>query len=453
MKKLILFSVCMATCILMPGCKKFLTKKSNQALLTPVLLADLQAILDNGIVNQTSPAAGERASDDYYVLYSDWQALSSNGSGEQNMRSYIWGDKIFTPYPNDWGYTYDNIYKANIVLNLIDEMKDVKDNPATYSALKGMAFFIRGKAFLDALIIWAPVYNASSADKDPGIPIRLDPDFEIPTTRSNNKDCFMQVIEDLKSAALLLPNNTIHPLRPNKPAALGLLARSYLYMGSYDSAFKYAALCLDIQNDLFDFNTIPNFSATFPISRFNKEVLYDANMLAPSVLGMSIAKIDSNLYATYDINDLRKNVYFRNNNNGSYAFKGSYSGNNAGFSGVALDEVYLIRAECLAHSGNIYPAIEDLNKLLVKRWLTGTYIPVSASTKEEALAIILLERRKELIMRGLRWMDIKRLNREGYNINLKRILNNNIYELKANDKRFALPIPDDVITMTGIEQN
>ncbi|HEY0177744.1 MAG TPA: RagB/SusD family nutrient uptake outer membrane protein, partial [Pedobacter sp.] len=69
------------------------------------------------------------------------------------------------------------------------------------------------------------------------------------------------------------------------------------------------------------------------------------------------------------------------------------------------------------------------------------------------LRIVLQERRKELIMRGIRWMDIKRLNKEGANITLTRKLNGNVYTLPANDLRFALPIPDDVIAFSGMKQN
>ncbi|SEM08104.1 hypothetical protein SAMN05216436_101351 [bacterium A37T11] len=56
-------------------------------------------------------------------------------------------------------------------------------------------------------------------------------------------------------------------------------------------------------------------------------------------------------------------------------------------------------------------------------------------------------------MRGLRWMDIKRLNKEGANITLTRNLNGQIYTLPPNDPRFALPIPEDVIDLSGMQQN
>ncbi len=103
--------------------------------------------------------------------------------------------------------------------------------------------------------------------------------------------------------------------------------------------------------------------------------------------------------------------------------------------------------------------MNDLNTLLINRWkvdpVTGktTYTSQTASDEKEALDKILLERRKELLYRGLRWTDIKRLNKLGANISLTRIINGQTFTLPPKDLRFALPIPEDVISLSGMEQN
>jgi hypothetical protein len=56
-------------------------------------------------------------------------------------------------------------------------------------------------------------------------------------------------------------------------------------------------------------------------------------------------------------------------------------------------------------------------------------------------------------MRGTRWTDIKRLNKEGAGISLKRNVNGNSYILPANNLRFALPLPDDIVSLSGMQQN
>jgi hypothetical protein len=56
-------------------------------------------------------------------------------------------------------------------------------------------------------------------------------------------------------------------------------------------------------------------------------------------------------------------------------------------------------------------------------------------------------------MRGLRWSDIKRLNKENYQITPERKIGSNTYLLPPNSSRYALPLPDDIIRLTGMQQN
>jgi hypothetical protein len=175
--------------------------------------------------------------------------------------------------------------------------------------------------------------------------------------------------------------------------------------------------------------------------------------LNQSILATSRAKIDSNLYQSYSPNDLRKTLFFSNNNNGTFGFRGSYSGATGLVPGIIVDELYLIRSECNARLNNVGAAMQDLNTLLITRWKTGTFVPFAATTSAAALSIILTERRKELLYRSLRWSDIKRLNREGAGITLRRVLNGTVYELLPNSNHYALPLPDKLIQQTGIVQN
>jgi hypothetical protein len=50
-------------------------------------------------------------------------------------------------------------------------------------------------------------------------------------------------------------------------------------------------------------------------------------------------------------------------------------------------------------------------------------------------------------------MDVKRLNKEGASIIMTRSVNGTIYELAPNSAGYALPIPEDIVNLTGILQN
>ena len=112
-----------------------------------------------------------------------------------------------------------------------------------------------------------------------------------------------------------------------------------------------------------------------------------------------------------------------------------------------------MRAEAYARMGKTVEAMSDLNTLLSKRFKTGSFTPLTAIDATDALNKILIERRKELLMRNLRWMDIKRLNKEGANISLQRFINGQYYTLPPNDPRSALSLPDDLVSLYGLKQN
>jgi len=107
----------------------------------------------------------------------------------------------------------------------------------------------------------------------------------------------------------------------------------------------------------------------------------------------------------------------------------------------------------MARTGYLVEAQADLNTLLATRYKAGTFRPYQLTVTADVLDLILKERRKELIFRGLRWMDIKRLNLEGANIVQRRFLDGKEYRLEPNANRYALPLPDDIIRVTGMEQN
>jgi hypothetical protein len=92
---------------------------------------------------------------------------------------------------------------------------------------------------------------------------------------------------------------------------------------------------------------------------------------------------------------------------------------------------------------------------MIKRWSNnGSWAPFTASNSTEALNLILEERRKELVFRGLRWTDLRRLNKQGYNITLKRVLDGKTHILSPGDDRWVFPIPPDVIDANpGMRQN
>jgi tetratricopeptide (TPR) repeat protein len=433
------------------SCKKFLDEKSDKSLITPNTLADLQALLDNNyIMNVNTSGFGETCADDYFMLPADYNTEDGN-----SQKAYTWSLKKYNN-GGDWAAEYDVIFNANYCLDELKQIEKTQSNISEWNELKGSALFYRAYYFLNLVWDYGKAYDQDSSKKDLGIVLRQSSDNTIPSVRATVADCYNQIIKDLNQAADLLPDKPVHPMRSSKAASYGALSRTYLSMRMYDSAYKYSDEALQIQSDLLDFNGSDVDPTSYvPFKPFNKEIIFystqSGNFDSKTFL---VASIDTNLIASYDSNDLRLSVYFFPYIASYYSFKGNYSAALfPNYSGISTDEMILIRAECEARKGKVSDAMNDLNALLVKRYQTGTFTPLVINDQKEALSRILLERRKELVMRGLRWIDIKRLNKEGEQITLVRKIGDQTYTLLPNSDYYALPIPDDIIRITGMKQN
>jgi tetratricopeptide (TPR) repeat protein len=373
---------------------------------------------------------------------------------EQN--TYIFAPDIYGAGGNndaDWSAPYTAIYTANVVLEGLAGIPVTDANRQDISHLKGQALFYRSWQLYNLLQNFSLPYDSLTARSDLGIPLRLSSDFNSKTGRASVQQCYDQVVGDLQTCVHSLPAVSGYTTRPTSVAANAMLARIYLAMGKYTQAFPYADAVLSQLDTLLDFNSVN--ASNNPISHnfLPEDIFHSVLKSYPFLYYSRFSGVDSNLYASYDTSDLRKALYF-SLRSGMFSFKGTYDYNEDPYSGLATDEMYLIRAECYARAGNIPAAMNDLNTLLAKRWKKGSFHPLTAASAGEAVKIILQERRKELVWRGLRWTDLRRLNKETlYQVTLTRMINGTVYTLPPNSPLYALPIPESEILLSGITQN
>ncbi|TDQ79289.1 RagB/SusD family nutrient uptake outer membrane protein [Sphingobacterium yanglingense] len=454
-KDLSRLSLLFMTCFLLPSCEKYLDVKPDQKLAVPESLDDLQALVDNYNVQIIESDALEVSAGEFTVTDANLASLSS----DFHRRMYQWDAYDLFPegsIASDWARYYTAIYYANAALEGLTKIDRNNRNATQYDYIKGRALFTRAEKLFHASLIWCVAYDPKKASSTLGMPIRLDTDFNKRSFRASLEDTYKQIIADASLAVTLLTDKPHIPVEPNRVAAYALLAKVYLYMADYENAFKYADAALASNSQLLDYSVLDPINP-YPIPRYNKELVYQGLAGYPQILNNVRAQIVSDLIASYDLNDLRLDLYFIKNNDGTYGFRGFYTGTNSIFIGFAIDELYLIRAEAAVRLKRTDVALKDLNTLLVTRFKKEngktTYQEVKDIGSEELLARILLERRKSLVFRGIRWYDLKRLNRDGANIVLKRIVEGKEFVLQPNDLRYALPIPSDIIELSDIVQN
>lgn len=434
------------------SCKKFLDTPANSSQNLINGLDECQALLNdprvmNGFLNGGYPARIETSTDDLYVTTEQF-----NGLGTMDKKVYIWDPQLTTgsAFP-DWDLPYRTVLTANTVLAKLTKLSSAGQQ-ARWNGIKGSALFFRAFAFYQLAQTFSPPYDSSTAAHDLGIPLRLSDDINEKITRSTVQQTYDQILKDLRDAGSLLPRDSGWlPSRPSPAAVYALTSRVFLSARDYRSALAYADSSLHLNHMLMDYDTISR-TMRFPFYKFNPEVIFSAAyyVMGPAA-GGSRCHVDSNLFRSYTSNDLRKVLFFKDGD----SFYGRYDENGAPFAGLTSSEMILTRSECYVRIHDTANAMADLNHLLKTRWAAGTFIPYTAANEDDALQKILLERRKELLFRGIRWSDLRRLNKDSATAHLlTRMVNGTLYTLYAKDARYTLPIPDDVLAANpGMQQN
>lgn len=451
MKKLIILGLTIA---LTSACNPdFLDIKRDRKQVIPESLDDFNLLLGDVSLFSGSSAASMRsaAAEEFTISGSAWDLLTT--FGEKN--AYRWQDERFmgTECP-DWNYGYKRILSAHIILEGLSKIERTGANANVYDQVKGKALFHRANAnFQLASEFAAPIgdeeHNAY------GLPLRKSADPQEVSIRSSVSETYNSILEDLLAAQQLLGVESTDFYQPSKSTANAMLARVYLAMGRYNDALEAAKTVLDGAGKLLNYQ---NFSASsrysFPSRGVgNSEILFYDQGYSTESVAPTKGRINADLITSYAENDLRKNLFFKLESDGLYSYKGSYVGSSSVFTGLALDEMYLIYAECLIRAGQVQLGLDKLNELLVTRFAKNTYQEYKGLEKNAALDLVLLERRKQLLIRGLRWIDLRRFNFiENRNIQLHRALAGKMYTLMAKDLKFTFLVPNNVIVNSKVIQ-
>jgi len=454
---------------LVASCKKFLAAPADTSVQVPNTVGIYQGMMDkNSLTNNSTPGLGPVYMNTYYT--SGIAATDSFSIGLYTWRPELFEDGISL----SWGNPYDAINTCNTVLTEVPKLSGLDSaDRAAAAFVMGQAYFLRAFMYYHLEETFGQPFRPGSAASDPGVPLRLNENVMDRPQRAHVAEVYRQMVSDLEQAVLLLPMSlqTANRNRPCRSAAYGLLARVWLTEQRYDSAKVAADNSLILYDSLVDLNAVDS-SLSRPFGTYaasNSEVLFQCTAYNYPTLqyGRSIL-VDSMLHASYGQNDLRRVIYFQISKTTStstgtgggsgmgYYFKGQYSGTVYLFSGMAVDEILLIRAESKAWMGDLSGALADVDALRVKRWRRGAYVPFSVSgmTQDSVLRIVIGEKGKELVFREGPFYDLRRLNQyPAYADTLSRVFGGTVYTLMPGSPRYAFPIPPGEISLGGEMQN
>ena len=430
-----MISLCACSCS-----EGFLDIKSDKALVVPKTLADYQALLDDVSqqINQT-PGLVSASTDEFIAKDNTLQSAAS-----YLVDAYLWNYEGLEQMELDfdWMNIYAQVLKANLVLEGLNEMKEIPDK-IRYNNIKGSALFFRAWHFFHLLQVYSVPYDKVTADTDLGIVLKFRADINEKAGRSTVEQCYNQILKDLLTANELLSKTSFVISRPNIGASYSLLARVYLSRFDYENAEKYARLTLELQPDLLDYNTV---GATFedPFRVKNPEVIFYAMPILQASSLYNNGMVNPEWITLYQADDLRKRKYFKFDGQGNAQMSSTYYFRSpVPFTGLTTSEMYLIQAECLIRLNKVEKGLSLINHLRRYRMDNKKdFEALRAENVDEALRLVLMERVQELVFRGLRWFDLRRLNKDPrFALTFQKTYNGEVYHLGPNDQIYCYPIP------------
>ncbi len=406
--------------------------------------------------------------DDYMILYPEICGdLVVMNASESGMWSYLYNFDLSEAYnTTPIGFVWNNAYE--LVLNtceIIDYAPQVKNNyPNAASRIDRQvahAHYLRAIATFYLALCYSQHYTYSADASHLGVILMSSfPDLNAEIIRSDAASTYKFIVSDLKEAYKLYEDNrSPDPHYPSRAAVQALLARIYLYMEDYEDAVGCATDVIDNydftltpRDGYFDMFTTVSSRGKESIFRLNgygqnstvgKAFDYQTYMLLPSQKLKSVFKED----AINGAADVRESLITFDGMPKSMGCSMKYTileqvsdkEKAVDLFVSRLSEMYLIRAEALAHLGrDLDMAADDVAR--IRSRATGLNIDSCrpALNPESILEAVSRERVKEFYHEGHRLFDITR-RRE--NLERDEATTSTVRTMTYPNDDFIFPIP------------
>lgn len=406
--------------LLLPNCRKLLNVPSPQDQLTAATVF-------------SSDANAEEALTGMYIEVMNSSRTLLNGG--MSLYGGLSSDELANTTPNPfidpfrmneltpdniycsslYGTAYNIIFTANSLIAGLNASGGV--SPAVKSELRGEAEVVRALEYFYLVNLYG------------GVPLVTDINFE--TTAKLPRDpvagVYAQIEADLADAQQVLSTTYLSTsafpgarTRPNRLAAMALLARVWLYRGQWALAEQEADTV--IGSGMYQLE--PNLDSVFRSG--SREAIWQLQPVNSTLTTAEAAAfvprpgfrpaymLTGEWLAAVEPGDLRRKYWTDSVQVGPTRYYNPYKYKLTALSPVdteynmvlRLAEVYLIRAEARAEQENIAGAQADLDTVRARAGLP----PTTAEDMPGLLTAILHERQVELVAEwGHRWLDLKRM--------------------------------------------
>lgn len=330
----------------------------------------------------------------------------------------------------DWGYITDMLFRCNFVLNYIDDVQDL--NSQRKEEIRSEASFFRALTFFKAVQIWGdfPLITKAITSVNQN---NFDEVYEQTyPARKPQEEIYQQIFEDLKVAIANTPASN-QKFKANKAAVYALLAKVNATIPSpdwnqviqnCDNVTAEGLTLLPVYDHLFDGNHEGNAESIMeangdgwssPIGAWGASMFYGTDWKKFNTPSNSlVSEYDSandlvrkTSTILFSANAVPWSDIYWSSTKYPFANKMRKTDGTQNYYIYRYADIILLKAEALAQTGNTSGAMELVNKVRGRVSLA----PLTATSKEDALNIILHERKLELAFEGEYWYDLKRFGK------------------------------------------
>jgi starch-binding outer membrane protein, SusD/RagB family len=455
--------------LLLPACKKFtdITPKGSNILNR---VSDLDLLLNFNFT--ASSAAGDTLSakstaqsafspydvgnlvNDTYAYTTNIPSLISSKPQILNYAYTVYDESVDRKTLAVTDIKYEKLYFIinNVCNVVIKNATTAAGDAAAANQYKAEAYILR--AYLHYLLVnfYAKGYNPATADTTGGIPyVKEDNITSVPNKKSTVAEVYANIQADIDAALQLksLPKIPANNMRVGLGFAYAVKAEVLLTVGNYTGALDAANQSLAINSYVNDDRLfVPVGTAPFgkPVLTAPENLFYMAYQGSPLVSTPSL-EITNAIYEPGNIINSYVKPYYPSGNpftglpdSKLWLVSGVTYAINTG--GLTTSDTYLIKAECLARTGDLNGALTIINQIRQYRIHPSVYSPVTASTEAGVMALLMRTSRIELLYTMRNYLNIKRWNSDDtYKQTIGRTINGVTYSLKPESPLWIFPFP------------
>lgn len=424
----------------------------------PTKLADFEAFIRDEYSNQRVDVANA-----LNLLNDRFQTNGNLNYYPLVKANYMWNESADRVYLNNsdestYYTTYQSISSCNLIIEHAATATEATDSER--NLLIAYAKVLRAMNYFTVVNFYAATYQESTAASKGGVPIITSADINAAYKQGSVKDVYDFILTNVNEALPFLQSTSPTPLHPTIGAAYAFLARVYLQMSNYSEAQKYTDMALNENDKLYDWVDyytqnkvkIENPAIYTPVASptnyyyvENYNYRHGATSYSTVENSISLERL-----ARFEEGDARAAIRWKKRVVGNEIYCVGTTQGYFNYGGMTTVEVYLIKAECLARTGNVNGAMDILNKVRKTRILADKYVALSASTEDKAIEYIRRTKDNEMILTIVPFIDARRYNLDSkYARTLSKEVDGKTLTLSPTSHLWTMPFPNGAVKNPG----